>query len=406
MKKLITFICLVLAVAFAPHAVAGTPWNIKQLADPPRVYDAPGFHEPGMRALFFEGLPWQGKATRVFAWYGVPTNRSTGKVPAVVLVHGGGGTAYADWVRRWNERGYAAIAIDTCGSVPNVDPSKRTSNSLPPLSTRDENGGPAGWDASFDQVEWPVKDQWTYHAVADIALADSLLRSFAEVDANRIGIIGVSWGAYLTTIAASIDPRFRFVVPVYGCGFLGEDSFWLPAFEKMGFEKSRKWLKLWDPSVYLSRAKMPFLWVDGTNDFAYPFDSLQKSYRLPRGPRTLSFHLRMEHSPPAGERPEEIYAFADQHMKSGTPLANVSSIALNGRSAQIRYKSAVPLAKAELLYTRNEGAWKDRLWQVVPAEILEGKDTIRAIVPDGTRVCFFNLIDNRGLIVSSDYQEF
>ena len=38
---------------------------------------------------------------------------------------------------------------------------------------------------------------------------------------------------------------------------------------------------LWDLSVYLAHAAMPFLWVTGANDFAYPLDSLQKSYRLP-----------------------------------------------------------------------------------------------------------------------------
>ena len=34
------------------------------------------------------------------------------------LVHGGGGTAFADWVKLWNSRGYAAIAMDNCGSIP------------------------------------------------------------------------------------------------------------------------------------------------------------------------------------------------------------------------------------------------------------------------------------------------
>jgi hypothetical protein len=36
----------------------------------------------------------------------------------MVLIHGGGGTAFADWVRLWTGRGYAAIAMDLCGCVP------------------------------------------------------------------------------------------------------------------------------------------------------------------------------------------------------------------------------------------------------------------------------------------------
>src|SRR5438128_559042 len=75
----------------------------------PTTQPAPGFTAPdGVRALFFDAPPWHGKPTRAFAWYGVPANLKPGeKVPAVVLVHGGGGTAFANWVTMWNKRGYA-----------------------------------------------------------------------------------------------------------------------------------------------------------------------------------------------------------------------------------------------------------------------------------------------------------
>ena len=65
---------------------------------------------------------------------------------------------------------------------------------------------------------------------------------------------------------------------------------------------------------------MPFLWVTGTNDVGYPLDSFQKTYRLPQGPRTLSVHLRMPHSHEDGWKPEEILAFSNQVVNSGTPL--------------------------------------------------------------------------------------
>lgn len=93
-------------------------------------------------------------------------------------------------------------------------------------------------------------------------------------------------GRLLSSIAASVDWRYRLAIPVYGRGFLGADSYWVPEFAKMGSGKSSRWLGLWDPSVYLGRAKMPFLWVAGTNDFAYSMDSLQKPCRLPRTART------------------------------------------------------------------------------------------------------------------------
>src|SRR5688572_26585370 len=62
-----------------------------RLTAPPATHPADGFAADGLRPLFYDGLPYRGRPTRVFAWYGAPPGRA-GKVPAVVLVHGGGGT--------------------------------------------------------------------------------------------------------------------------------------------------------------------------------------------------------------------------------------------------------------------------------------------------------------------------
>lgn len=391
----------------AIHSACATlqRWDLKSLSSAPKSAPGPSsLQEPGMRALFFEGVPWKGKPTRVFAWYGLPANAGNEKFPAMVLVHGGGGTAFADWVRRWNERGYAAIAIDTCGNIPSSDPAARTSASTSP-STRDEiGGGPPCWDASFDQLSWPVSDQWTYHAVIDIILANSLLRSFSEIDPHRIGITGISWGGYLTAIVASVDDRFRFAIPVYGCGFLGEDSSWLPNFKKMGEANAHQWLSLWDPSVYLPQAKIPFLWVDSTNDVHYPLESLKKSYLLARGHRTLSVHLRMVHSHEAGEAPKEIYAFADQMLKGGAPLAIIKCQQRRGQRIKVKYKATIPIVRAELLYTADNNQWKDRKWQVSEAEVDAHEHIISTLVPVEATAYFVNLIDSRGLIVSTEHQ--
>ena len=95
---------------------------------------------------------------------------------------------------------------------------------------RHADGGPPGWDAAFGQVEEPLTDQWPHQAVSAIVLAHSLLRTFPEVDAGRIGLTGISWGGYLTCLTAGVDPRFRLAVPVYGCGNLADDSAYFRAF--------------------------------------------------------------------------------------------------------------------------------------------------------------------------------
>lgn len=384
-------LCVQWSVAAALAAGGASPWDLKELSRPPEVFAAQTT-EPGVRALYFAAVPYQGRPTRVFAYYGAPAGRRS---PGMVLVHGGGGTAFAEWVRLWNRRGYAAIAIDTAGN----EPEAARDDPWNPPRHRQPYGGPSGAEV-FKAIDEPERDQWPYQAVAAVILAHSLLRSFPEVDARHTGVTGISWGGYLTDIAAGVDPRFRFAAPVYGCGYLGEDSTWLKDLGSLGEAREKRWLSLWDPSVYLGRARMPMLWVSGTNDFAYPLPSLRKSYRLPRGPRTLSIRVRMTHNHSAGAAPEEIAAFADAVLKKKDPLARI----LEARQGVVTFRSRTPVVKAELNFTRDRGAWKERKWETVPAVLDAGRGRATADVPADATAYYFNLTDARGLVVSSEYE--
>ncbi|APW60606.1 alpha/beta hydrolase family protein [Paludisphaera borealis] len=356
----------------------------------PRTQPAEGFSADGVEAVFYDGPPWKGKPTRVFAWIGVPKLQPGEKAPGIVLVHGGGGTAFESWVRLWVGRGYAAIAMDTCGAVPKGSYGKWE---------RHEAGGPPGYD--FTTSMEPVADQWPYHAVADVLLAHSLLRSRPEVDADRIGVTGISWGGYLTCIVSGLDDRFKFAAPVYGCGFLGDNSVWKPELEKLG-ERGQRWLALWDPSHYLPLGKAPKLWVTGTNDFAYPLDSLRKSYRAAGGSSTLCVRLRMPHGHgPAGENPEEIHAFADSILKGGKPLVEVSTVVRDGSTIRAAFAGQDLVASAQLLYTKADGSWPDRLWETAEARVDQAARTIDGQLPTGATAYFLNLIDPQGRVVST-----
>jgi cephalosporin-C deacetylase-like acetyl esterase len=158
-------------------------WDMAKLSKAPQTWPAEGFSGQGVKAVFFQGPAYQGRETRVFAWIGLPDVPAGTTVPGVVLIHGGGGTAFDSWVRRWTSRGFAAIAMDTCGCVP-----KGTYGHW----ERHDSGGPPGW-GGWDQIDQPREDQWTYHAVADAILAHSLLLSLPEVDPSRTGLTGISW---------------------------------------------------------------------------------------------------------------------------------------------------------------------------------------------------------------------
>ncbi len=383
-----------------PGPAAAAMWDMARLSAVPPSWEAEGFSAEGVRALYFRGEPYHGAPTRVFAWIGMPAVPPGATVPAMVLVHGGGGTAFASWVRRWTARGYAAIAMDTCGALPRkaVHDGKEGKE-----WERNPAGGPPGW-GGFGQIDEARTDQWTYHAVAAAILAHSLLRAQPQVDPARIGLTGISWGGYLTCLIASSDARFRCAVPVYGCGFTNEHTF-APSVLGLGEERARRWMQWWDPSSYLAQAAMPFCWITGSNDFAYTFNALQKSYRLPPGPRTLAIRLRMPHGHgDAGEAPPEVFAFADSVLTGGAPLLRISGQGRRGAAVWASYAGARALAKAELNWTADRGPWPARVWQAVPADT-SAPGMVTATLPAGCSACYLNLFDDRGCVVSSEHDE-
>src|SRR5262249_12413151 len=149
--------------------------------------------------------------------------------------------------------------------------------------------------------------------------AHSLIRSFPDVDPDRTAVTGISWGGYLTLIVAGVDNRFKAAVPVYGCGHLGENSAWLKHLDRMTPEERERWLKLWDPAQYLPAITMPILFVNGTNDFAYPLDSYMKTYHEVPGKKQIRVTVKMPHSHPDGWAPAEIGMFIDQYLRDGQP---------------------------------------------------------------------------------------
>ncbi len=372
-------------------------WPLDDYRELPTTWVAEGFAAEGCEAMFVAGPPYQGRPTRIFAYLGLPALQPGERVPAMVLVHGGGGTAFAEWVARWTQRGYAAIAMDTCGQIP-----RGTYGNW----ERHEHSGPPGW-GGLDQLGAPLEDQWTYHAVASVLLAHTVLANRPEVDPARIGLTGISWGGYLASIVAGVDSRLQCVIPVYGTGFYQHTVFSEAA--DLTAEPYNAWQRNWDPGQYLGRAEMPLCWVTGSNDFFFWPPALQASYRAANGPQTLCVRLRMPHGHgDAGEGPAEIFAFADSVLRGGEPLARVYNASRAGAAVQARVESPRPLANAELCYTTAAGRWPDRLWETLPAEVLGDPRrgaTLRATLPAGTTAWYFNVFDDRDLCVSSEHEE-
>ncbi len=385
---------LILASALAlrgeePPARNTGPWDMPRLKQtPPATW---GETSGLVREVYYEGEPLDGKPTRVFAYYGRPAS-GDGPFPAMVLVHGGGGTAFAEWATLWAERGYCALAMDLAG--------------VGPKGQRLPDGGPPQDDAAKfgDFTDAEVGRMWSYHAVAAVVRGHSLLASLPEVDRERIGITGISWGGYLTSIVTGIDDRLKVSAPVYGCGFLHENSAWLPRFEGMNPDQRDRWVRQFDPSQYLAGVQCPILFVNGTNDFAYPLDSYRKSYRLVPGRADVRIEVRMPHGHPQGWAPKEIGLYVDSILRGGDPLPQSGPMHTADGKAWAEFAAKVPVERGRLNYTTDTGPWQQRNWQTTDA-VIDG-DTVRAELPAGRPLVYYlDVVDQRGAMTSTEHEE-
>jgi dienelactone hydrolase len=384
-------------------------WNLTELKKAPAMQWLS--QDGAVHSLLYAGEKFQGHDTDVFAFYASPATLKTAPAnatfPGVVLIHGGGGTAFAEWAWLWAKRGYAAIAMDLSGCRPNDLVYDATGAPLsgqaakPETRTRLPNGGPnQGNPEKFDSIGGNVTDDWPYHAAASVIRAHSLLRSFPEVIADRTAVTGISWGGYTTCLVASLDDRFRAAVPVYGCGFLFEgESVQKPSIDKLG-ERRDAWIKAYDPSSLLPRCRVPMLFVNGTNDIHYPLDSYQKSFDAVPGQKQMRIEVNMRHGHPPGWAPQEIGLFIDSFCRDGQPLPVPGEPKLSKDAVAMTYTSVVPLKSAALHYTTDNGPRSERSWQSLAAEIT--KDAVIAPQPPtDANTWFIALTDERGAMVTS-----
>jgi dienelactone hydrolase len=386
-----TLVLSTLTRAQEPAPRATGPWDVPALlASPPKA--TWGTPQGLVREVTYEGEPLDGRPTRVFAYYARPAT-GDGPFPGMVLVHGGGGTAFREWAELWAKRGYTAIAMDLAGHGPD---GKR----LPDGAPDQDDDGKFG-DFRDDQV----KRMWTYHAVADVLRGHALLAARPEVDRERIGVTGISWGGYLTCIVAGVDHTLKVAVPVYGCGFLQDDSVWLPLFAKMSPAQKDRWVRNFEPSRYLAGVTCPILFVNGTNDFAYPLGSYRKSYRLvTKAPRSLCVTVKMPHGHGVGWAPNEIGLFVDSVLTGGKPLATLSPLVVEKGRVSATVKAVVPVVSAKVHYTTGTGPWQPREWTTRDAVVSDGRITAELPGEPITAV-FLTARDARGAVVSTEHAE-
>ncbi|GAB3263968.1 hypothetical protein GCM10027347_30780 [Larkinella harenae] len=370
-------------------------WDLKALSKAPA---AEWLTPTGtVRKLRYQSVNYEGRPTQVFAYYSNP-DLIRGKAPSkhpfpgVVLIHGGGGKAFKEWVEKWAADGYAAIAMDLAGK-------DDSSQKLP-------QGGPDQGDVDkfFKLEKANLNDMWTYQAVSSAILAHSLLLSLPEVDASRTAVTGISWGGYLTCLVGSLDNRFKAAAPVYGCGFYNESDVFKKPISQLSAGSQRKWMKFFDPSTYLPFAKPRFLFVNGNTDRFYNVVPYHKTYSLvPASQRTMCLIPDMKHGHEAGWIPHEIRYFFESVLNDGVPLVQAAPVTVQDSTLRFSYQSPVSILTAEFHYSNDTTALNEqRVWLKQKATVDEKNRTVTSPIPkEGFKYGFFALKDHRNVSAST-----
>ncbi|MBR6513300.1 MAG: dienelactone hydrolase family protein [Clostridia bacterium] len=374
-------------------------------------YDCTGEYD-GIKCVTYKGAVYKGKPTRIFAHIGFP-KAADKPVPAVILVHGGGGHPDDMWIKKWNERGYAAIAMSTDGFFParpvNLYEGGGAEHMVHELvAPFDKEGYTAGPSTThIADSDMPIKDQWMYHAVSSVILANNLLRSDQRVNSDRIGLCGISWGGIIASIVIGYDSRFAFAMPIYGSGYLGCGLSGLDKiFNVPGTQK-------WYAEKHFDRVKIPVMWLCWNDDCCFSVNSNSMSYQDTKTGNCdtcLSMIHNMGHSHSCAYTPEESYWFADQIL-AGNKIPEVTAEYSADKviySCSARIKSVRLFYITEkMTYTNREkyglrNTFMEQEWQIVDLD----PDKTEALLPQGAIGKYVEFTLENGVVLTTPYNEF
>lgn len=387
-KRCITLVLILLSISTQAQ-IKGSLWDVDGINATPTFSKK---YRDSVFEIIYSGLNYKGVPKKTFAYYATPGSlnghpESDQNLPVVILVHGGGGTAYIEWVKHWARLGYAALAMDGRGNRPDgqhIQDGFQENAKGTPIYT----------------ITKSINDQWMFQAVADILLAHNLVRSFKEVDINRTALVGISWGAVLTLITSGLDHRFKAAVPIYGCGFFPTSIALGQGLNELSPQDRATWLQQYDPSHYISKAPMPLLFLNGTNDGAFYLDSYIKTYQLAHK-KQLCIKIGLQHGhygKGVGYEIREPYFFIDQYLKGNAGLTTfVHEKQLRDGSIKASLKYKVPIEKAWLHYTKDTASnLFERSW--LKKEIVIHKNKIKSgVPPTGAVMWYLHVADKRGL---------
>ncbi len=162
----------------------------------------------------------------------------------------------------------------------------------------------------------PVESQWMYHAVSQAILARHILAADPMVDPKKIGIMGISWGSLITSLAIGYE-KFAFAVLQYCAGYLNEARTYMGAYSK----NHAAYDEMWRAENRWDHVDFPVLLLQWTGDYTATPNSNSRSY----------LHLKK-----AGAELSLIFDWFHAHDWSQEVSYYFANCAIAGKRAMVR----------------------------------------------------------------------
>jgi cephalosporin-C deacetylase-like acetyl esterase len=349
-------------------------------------------------------------ASHIFAAIARPTK--PGRYPGLLVLHGGGGHAEVDKAMEWAAKGYVAMVLDEPGIA---DPAKITFSTGHWMSYEH---GKQRFTANPD-----VRASVIFDGVVATLQALYLLRSQPDVMTDQVGVVGISLGGYLTTMVTALAGKYiRASFSIFGSGYYDLGSWFEKELNQMPPAERELWLRHLDAGRWAAKIKTPFFVAAAANDrFFYP-PAVQATLHEMKGKTNQLFAPNANHQIPVaggmGKKGSHTgwlqmeQTYFDYYLKGkGDRLPIITQIrkplkTTNENTIPVTFvaKGEIPIATAQLFYSKADTTWPDRKWEMITAKPV-GKNKFEAVLPKAVWEAgidwFVSVSDQRPVTVSS-----
>ena len=320
--------------------------------------------------------------TKVYAILAYP--KKSGIYPGRLVLHGGGLNADSmfNYVRSYALDGYVAIAPDLPGIV--SEEYAKGSNCE------------GDWTVDYDylgcmfksEIVDDAKKSSLYYAIMTALKTFHLLQDNEKVDINNIGVSGISWGGYMTTMLCGIlGNQIKAAYAYYGTGHYKDGYFWSNGnygYNAMDKKTEAVWIANYEAGNVAKYITCPFFEAAATNDDYFSPEMTQKTLSDMHGEINLLYSPNTKHAIKtlgtvgfaSGSSEEEWFAYYLKNVGREMPKLLFKDIKVEENNCFISFN--VPESSYKINFEAyysftSEGNWWDRDWKTI-----DGKSMILA----------------------------